>query len=338
MPSTSSWPTSCGPAPALATCRTLSRATFGGSASQMAAAMGRPFMPWQAFVADVALEVDDAGRFCYALVIITVPRQSGKTTLFAVVMDQRALMIQRARVWFTQQSGQDAVDWLINEHWPLLAPFGNACSLRRAAGSQHVRWKLSGGLVRPFPPTPDSLHSKVSDLVVVDECWAFDYVRGKQLDQAIVPTQATKPNAQVWKVSTAGDATSTWWLGAVEAGRAAAAAGRTEGIAYFEWTVPEGLDPCDPDVWPLYHPAYGITQHRASLQAALEILGPDEFARAFGNRWTSQVARVIPLEAWRRCADDDAPLPVVGELALAFDVAVDRSEAAITAAWRDGSG
>ena len=38
-------------------------------------------MPWQRQVADVALELDDAGRFAYPLVVITVPRQSGKTTL-----------------------------------------------------------------------------------------------------------------------------------------------------------------------------------------------------------------------------------------------------------------
>jgi hypothetical protein len=230
------------------------------------------------------------------------------------------------------------VDWLLNEPWPLLAPFGNACSLRRAAGSQHVRWKLTSGLVRPFPPTPESLHSKVSDLVVVDECWAFDYVKGRQLDQAIVPTQATKPNAQVWKVSTAGDATSAWWLGAVEQGRAAALADRREGVAFFEWSCPDDLDPCSEDSWPLFHPAFGRTIHAPAMRSALELLGPDEFARAYGNRWTANLARVIPLDAWRRCADEAAPLPPAGNLALAFDCAPDRSEAAICAAWRDDNG
>ena len=73
------------------------------------------------------------------------------------------------------------------------------------AGSEHVRWHRSAGLIRPFPPTPNGLHSKISDLVVVDECGTFDLVRGNSLDQAIVPTQATRPNAQAWKVSTAGD-------------------------------------------------------------------------------------------------------------------------------------
>jgi hypothetical protein len=296
-------------------------------------------MPWQRYVCDVALEVDDdTGRFCYQLVVVTVPRQSGKSLTFGLVMDHRALIVSRGRVWFTQQSGKHAVDWLINEHWPLLAGFIPKVQLRRAAGSEHIKWVPSGGLIRPFPPTPDGLHSKVSDLVVVDEPWAFDLVRGQQLDQAIVPTMATRPNAQTWKVSTAGDASSTWWLGTVELGRAAARTGRTSGVAYFEWSCPDRLDPVDPVSWPLYHPAYGRTIGPEAMTAALDQFGPDEFARAYGNRWVSTLERVIPLGAWRAALDADQVLPEPGRVALGFDVAVDRSDAAVVAAWRDDTG
>lgn len=295
-------------------------------------------MPWQQHVADVGLEVDADGRFVYQLVAATVPRQSGKTTLFGSVMDQRAIATPQGRVYFTMQTAKDAVDWLTNEHWPMLAPFGNAAALRRMAGSEHVKFRASDGLVRPFPPNPTGLHGKTSDLVIVDECWAFDLVRGQQLDQAIVPTQATRPNAQVWKVSTAGDAAALWWLGTVEAGRAAVEAGRTDGVAYFEWSCPDDLDPTDPASWPEYHPAYGRTIGPESMAAALELLGPDEFARAYGNRWVSMVARVIPLTSWRAVADPDAAIPEPGKMALGFDVALDRSDAAVAAAWRDETG
>jgi hypothetical protein len=301
--------------------------------------MGRPLMPWQAQVADTALEVDESGRFCYQLVVVTVPRQSGKTTLIGAVLEQRAATLLRARCWFTAQSGRDAVDWFLNEHEPLLASgFRGGYRLRRANGSEAVRWSGSTGLVRPFPPTPEALHGKTSDLVVIDEPWAFDVVRGGQLEQAIVPTQATKPNAQVWKVSTAGDASSVWWLGTVEAGRAAVKAGRTSGVAYFEWACSPDLDACDPVSWPVYHPAYGRTIGPESMQAALDMLGRDEFCRAYGNQWVSTLARVIPIDAWRRAAEDPVELPGPGGMVLAWDVAVDRSDAAIVACWRDGSG
>ena len=296
-------------------------------------------MPWQQVVADVALEVDEAtGLFAYKLVLVTVPRQSGKTTLFGSVLEHRALTVPRGRCWFTMQTAKDAVDFLINVHWPLMAPLGAEVRLRRAAGSEDIRWRRSMGMVRPFPPTPDGLHGKTSDLVVVDECWAYDLVKGQAIDQAIVPTQATRPGAQVWKVSTAGDAGSTWWLGSVEAGRAAVAAGRRAGLAYFEWSCPDNLDPTEPSSWPRFHPAYGRTIDAPAMAAALEMLGPDEFARAYGNRWVSSTARVIPLEAWRRALEAPADLPGPGELVLGFDVAGDRSDGAVVAAWRDAAG
>lgn len=296
-------------------------------------------MPWQQYVARVATEVDDAGRFVYRLVIVTVPRQSGKTTLDGAVLDHRALVIPRARCWLTMQSAKDAVDWLINEHWPMLVPLGNEVSLRRMAGSEHIKWRRSAGLIRPFPPNRDALHGKTSDLVLVDEAWRFDQVQGDAIDQGVVPTQATKPDAQVWKVSTAGDATSTWWLGTVEAGRAAARADRRDGIAFFEWACPDELDPTDSSSWPAYHPAYGRTIDDVAMAAALDQLGPDGFARAYGNRWVSLAARVIDLEAWRRARlEADIVLPEPGTMALGFDVAVDRTDAAIVAAWRRPDG
>ena len=153
-----------------------------------------------------------------------------------------------------------------------------------------------------------------------------------------MPTQATKPSSQVWKVSTAGDDSSKWWLGSVEAGRAAILAGRTSGRCYFEWSCPDDLDPTDEASWPVYHPAYGRTIGRDAMISALDQLGRDEFARAYGNQWSHVVTRAIPAEAWVAAADQHQPLPEADRLALGFDVAVDRSDASIVAGWRDELG
>jgi len=300
--------------------------------------MGRELMPWQRQVNDVALELDDDGRYVYQLVVVTVPRQSGKTLDFSAVGQHRALTIPRGRAWFTMQKGQDARDWFLNEHLPLMSPFSAELQIRRTNGGEFSKWKRTGGTFRPFSPTPDALHGKTTDLVIVDEAWAFDVMRGRELDGAIVPTQATRPGAQVWKLSTAGTDASIWLLAAVEAGRAAVRAGRTSGLAYFEWSCPDELDPVDEASWPQYHPAYGRTIGPGAMAAALEILGPEEFARAYGNRWVHNVSRVIPADVWAAAADETQPLPSTRTLALGFDVALDRSDAAIVAAWRDDAG
>jgi hypothetical protein len=67
-------------------------------------------MPWQRYVADVGGEVDERGRFVYSLVIVTVQRQAGKTTLKQAQAVQRAAQGPNRRVWDTAQTGQDARD------------------------------------------------------------------------------------------------------------------------------------------------------------------------------------------------------------------------------------
>jgi hypothetical protein len=58
--------------------RDPSPAHDGPAVARVANALGTPLMPWQRYVADVGGEVDHRGRFVYPLVIVTVPRQSGR--------------------------------------------------------------------------------------------------------------------------------------------------------------------------------------------------------------------------------------------------------------------
>jgi hypothetical protein len=309
-----------------------------------AEALGWPLMPWARYVVDVANEVDADGLFAYSTVVITVPRQSSKTTVAGINAEHRALYRPRRRVWYTAQTREIARDWLLNEHAPGLAssPLKNVAKLRRAQGSEGVTYP-NGSMFRIFAPLPAALHSKQSDLVIVDECWAHELERGRQLDQAIVPTQATRPGAQVWKLSTAGDESSLWLWEIVQRGRAAVTEGRREGIAYFEWSCPDELDPAAASSWEQFHPAYGISIGAPQMRAALDELGPAGFARAYGNRWPDGMgvaaAPKIPPGRWAAAAA--APIttvPAGARVALGFDCARDRSAGSVAVAWRDLSG
>ena len=53
----------------------LQRSTYGPRVAQTARLLGLELMPWQQFVADVALEVDlSTGLLAYREVVLTVPR------------------------------------------------------------------------------------------------------------------------------------------------------------------------------------------------------------------------------------------------------------------------
>ena len=97
--------------PAYATARNPERPPFGGRVGHIAAhVMDTPLMPWQQYVADVALELDRErpGEWAYTTVIVSVPRQSGKTALMRAVAADRLLSYRDHIIQMTAQTGKDA--------------------------------------------------------------------------------------------------------------------------------------------------------------------------------------------------------------------------------------
>ena len=111
-------------------------------------------------------------------------------------------------------------------------------------------------------------------------------------------------------------------------------------VALIEYGVPDGLDATSPDVAARYHPAVGHTIAPDYLRTERRRLGPEGFARAYGAHQVipSVSGRVFPLEQWRAGELLADARPPVGACALLYDVAHDRSDAAIAAAWTHTDG
>ena len=321
-----------------ATPRDPSAATSGGRVAVIADMLGTPLMPWQRQVADVALERDphDPTRWRYPTVVVTVPRQSGKTTLVRAVAVERGLSAPGRLIFATAQTGKDA-----GERWKDLvdkvetSPLGPSSKVYRGMGSQALHLP-NRSTIRSFAPTPKSIHGYTPHLVIVDEAWAFDEAQGSDLMAAIRPAQITLHDRQLWIVSTAGTAESHLLKELVNTGRAAT---RDPGaqIAYFEWSAPEGADTYDRAAW-TFHPALGHTIRLADLEAEADPAANSRgnFERSFLNRWTATKKDLFDLEAFDALARPT--LPAAGDvdaqgLAVAFEVARDRSAATITVAW-----
>lgn len=305
----------------------------------MARLLGTPLMPWQSQVARVATERRADGHgWRYPTVVLTVPRQSGKTTLMRAVMAQRTLRYPRTQAFYTAQSGKDA-----RERWKDLVDiaemtFPQLVTIKRGAGAECMEWKNGHGQVRTFAPTRTALHGYTPALVMLDEAFAFDEDLGAALMAAIVPAQSTLDERQLWIVSTAGDAASTWLKSWVDRGREATV-DPMSAIAYFEWSAPEDLDLADPASFASFHPAVGHTQTTATLAEAADAMTPGEYQRAFGNRWTTTKSSVIPTDVVERSTNpDQIPPEALADAVAAYDVAPDRSWATLWLAWSDHQG
>lgn len=310
------------------------RPNLAAQVEEVAARLGQPLMPWQRLVAEVGTEYDPrTGLPAFREVVVTVPRQSGKTTLVLAFEVQRSLGRGRAqRTAYTAQTGWDARKKLIDDQAPVLmaSPFRPLVKqVLRGSGNEGVVW-ANGSRIDVMASTESAGHGRTVDLGVIDE--AFSDVDARR-EQALLPAMATRADAQLLVVSTAGTDSSVYLRNKVDTGRAMAADGRTSGIAYFEWSADESADPDDPDVWWSCMPALGHTITEEVVRHARLTMSDGEFRRAFLNQWTSSDERVIPVDVWDAACGTREP---AGNLVYAVDVNPDRSWATVGVAGTHG--
>ena len=128
--------TSC--PPRYSTARRVSRATYGPRVAETARLLGLELMPWQQHVADVALEVDPAtGLLAYREVVLTVPRQAGKTILGLAAKTHRCLGFGGPQnVLYTAQDRIHALAKWEDDQIPALqaSPLNRLFTVRRQRG------------------------------------------------------------------------------------------------------------------------------------------------------------------------------------------------------------
>ncbi|HTE70320.1 MAG TPA: terminase [Actinomycetes bacterium] len=298
-------------------------------------------MPWQQHVADVALEQDpDTRLLVYRRVVLTVPRQSGKTTLLLAKMVHRAQGFgRRQRITYTAQNRLKARQKWEDEHLPILerSPFRPLYSVRRQIGQEAIRWH-NGSIHNLDAPTEEAGHGDVLDEGVIDEAFAQEDAR---VEQAMAPAMITRPQPQLSVVSTAGKSKlrSPYLWGKIEAGRAAVEAGISTGVAYFEWSAPPESDPGDPATWWGCMPALGHTVTEAAVAAEFQDMDLSEFRRAYLNQWLDEAPDewlVITRAQWEALTGPatERTAPV----AFAADMTPDMSYGSIGVAWRNADG
>jgi hypothetical protein len=295
----------------------------------------------------VLLEIDPAtGRLVYREWGLTVPRQSGKTTFVLAKFIQRAMATQffgpRQRIVYTAQTRKDArrkweEDFV--EDIEASKALRGKYSVVKSNGREHVKF-ANGSRLGIDATTEKSGHGPTLDEGFIDEAFAQT---DNRVEQAFKPSMITRPQPQLGIVSTAG------WLGEspylwdkVEAGREFAEGGRTDHVAYFEWSAPPDAHPADRRVWQACMPGLqcngGLIAEEA-IAADYLTMSVNEFRRAYLNHWVLKDApaeAVISAELWETRFDKHAGR--LAPIAFGVTVAPDRSVTSIGVAGQRADG
>lgn len=330
------------------------RPTLGDKAAVIAARLRRPLMPWQQYVADVALELDDDGSLHYSEINLVVGRQEGKTELKFVMMVLRMTVLAAGlgpqRVTYTMQNRKKARTRLERDYAPRLrkaAGFKEIPAQSRQRPSKQVEWRLgmnSGVEAIQFGPesyiqidTPSRTdgHGDSIDGGFIDEAFAHE---DNTVELGMEPAMVTRDSAQLWVLSASGDAKSKYLWAKVVRGRKLAES-ETAPVAYFEWSAEYGEDdPSKPETWHRACPALGYTITEAKLSAlyakALEDgrkEALDGFCRSYLCMWpevpvledTDERWLIFPKSNWFDCAQSGH----VASGRVAYAIAVDTNAA-----------
>ena len=307
-------------------------------------------MPHQREAADVALEIDpETGRLAYREVRVGWPRQSGKTQTTLSIVVTRALGSPRQNIRYAAQTGKDSRtkwedDWLPILDKSRFAPFYR----KRLANGHEALLFTNGSIQSLLAATEKSGHGGVLDLAILDEAFALPDAR---LEQSAKPAMMTRPQPQLWIISTAGTPRKSPYLyGKVLSGRKIAEKQQDDvdarrGVCYIEYSAPDESDIMDPRTWWECMPALGYTVTEQAVAADLasmmadEKQGLSEFERAYGNRWVLSMGNpIVSLEHWRTLARDRNQSPTPPWCVFGVAVAPRDEYAAVVAAGEDGHG
>ena len=300
----------------------------------MAKALGYDLMPHQRQILDVALEITSEGLPRYREIVVVMPRQCAKTTTTLILELHRALLWGSPQtIGYTAQTGWDARRKLIDDQVPLLEASPLSASVKRiyrGAGMESIHFR-NGSRIDVMPSTPTAGHGRVISLGVIDEAMSDTDDRR---EQAILPAMATKRDAQLFVISTAGTLESLYLKRKIEQGRALVESGIDTGVAFFEWSAGEDDDIDDPGVWARTIPALGYTIDETVIRHARASMSEGEFRRAYLCQTTVLDESAIPARLVAKVLDPQTE--PAGRLTFGIDVSIDRAYASVAVSDETG--
>lgn len=283
---------------------------------------------WQELALRRALEHDGDGQLLWQTVMVSAPRQTGKSYL------ERAVCAWRIHAGERFHGPQDLLHVAHKLHaaqevWRPAARWAHAAygrgAVRWANGEQQI--ELPDGSRWMIQAATDGAGVAFSlSMVLVDEAWR---VARHVVDGALLPTMAEAEQPQLWLVSTAGTSQSDLMMAYRALALALAEPAATDTLLLLEWSAPPDpdLDIDDPVVWRNASPHWDARREQRVRKARGETTEV-QFRQQWLNQWVPTVSvPVFTREQWR-AAEWMQQLPG-GPVAFGVDVAQDRSHAVI---------
>ena len=274
----------------------------GLDACKILRAGGTILDPWQASVLDDWMGRSASGRWAASTCGGSVPRQNGKS-LLVQGRAEAGMLLFNEQVIYTAHLQKTAT-----ETFEEMADFFESAALKKyvsdiktALGREQIILK-SGARIKFLARTRNGGRGQHGDLLIIDEAQEMD----EDAQASFLPAISASLNPQTVYVGTPPPPNSP---GVVFRGiRKRAIDGKTERMAWFEFSVEEIGDVKDQKRWAAANPALGLRILPSTVEGECEQMDADTFARERLGWWTPVVSErqdyAIDKAAWDACGSD----------------------------------
>ena len=284
--------------------------------------------PWQLNVLSDWMALTPDGKWVSGTCGLAVPRQNGKSGLAEGRADA-GMILYNEQVIYTAHLQKTAT-----ETFEEMAAFFETPKLKTrvkdiktAIGREQIILK-TGARIKFLARTRNGGRGQHGDLLIFDEAQELDY----DAQASFIPAISASLNPQVVYLGTPPDPTAP---GVVFRGiRSNALSGNTEKTAWTEFGASEVGDITDRARWAATNPALGRRILVSTIEAELEQLAPDDFARERLGWWSPVVehkeVKALDEKAWDECASSE--LKPEGKTAFGIKFSADGSDVCLAGA------
>ena len=299
--------------------------------ADLAERIGLPLIPWQRWVLDDLLTVNDDGLWVKRTGIILVSRQNGKTHLARMLILAHLFLWNTKNVLGMSSNRNMALDTFRQVSYTIEDnPFlkDQVRQIRLANGQESITLK-NGARYEIAAATRDAPRGKSCGFLYLDEIREWS----EEAFTAALPTTRAVPGSMTLMTSNAGDGFST----VLNDLRERSLSYPPITLGYYEWSAPQHCKIHDRKAWVMANPALGHLITEETLEESVNTNSIEATRTEMLCQWIDSSVSPFIYGSIQACSDSTLEIPVGPMTIMAFDIApTRRSGALVMGQLKDG--
>jgi phage terminase large subunit-like protein len=282
-----------------------------------------PLIPWQRWVLDDLLSIDDEQNWRKKTALVLVARQNGKTHLARMLILSHLFLWGSKNVLGMSSNRNMALDtfrqvaYTIEDNQFLK---DQVRQIRLANGQESITL-LNGARYEIAAATRDAPRGKTADFLYIDELREWT----QESFTAALPVTRARPNAMTLMTSNAGDGFST----VLNDLRERCLSYPPDNLGFYEYSAPQHSKISDRKAWAMANPALGHLITEQTLEESVSTNSIEATKTEMLCMWVDSTVSPWVYGSIEQCSDSTLEIPVGPMTIMAFDIAPTRRSGAL---------